>query len=68
MNLFTQRFKAAKQAGALAGHVFRVVNADNRDMILWSETTGSGASGSGMTWRGDMKEFRATFGVVKEAT
>lgn len=63
MSLFTQRFRAAKQSGSLAGHVFRVVNADNKDMILWSEI-GTGG-GSGMTWRGNMKDFRATFAVVK---
>lgn len=63
MSLFTQRFQAAKQTGDLARHVFRVVDADNKDMILWSEL-GTGG-GVGMTWRGDMKTFRATFAVVK---
>jgi hypothetical protein len=63
VSIFAQRFQAAKQTGNLAGHVFRVVNADNKDMHLWSEI-GTGG-GTGMTWRGTMKDFRATFAVVK---
>ena len=63
MNLYTQRFRAVSQAGPLARHTFRVVDADNKDMLLWSEI-GTGG-GSGVTWRGTLKEFRQTFGVVK---
>jgi hypothetical protein len=61
--LFDQRYRAAKQTGLLAGHTFRVVNADSKDMHLWSEI-GTGG-GTGMTWRGTMAEFRATFALVK---
>lgn len=61
--IFDQRFRAAKGGTDLAGYIFRVVNADNKDMHLWSEI-GTGG-GRGMTWRGTMAEFRATFAIVK---
>ena len=58
-----RRFKAVSQSGPLAGHVFRVVEVNPQDMVLWSEVgTGGGA---GMTWRGDLKAFKKTFTLAK---
>lgn len=63
--IFEHRFVAVNAKWPLNGHVFRVVNADNKDMILWSELSSGG--GNGMSWRGTMAEFRKTFGILKAA-
>jgi hypothetical protein len=52
------RFKAVSQAGPLAGHVFRVVEVNPQDMVLWGEC---GKGGAGMTWRGELKQFKRLF-------
>lgn len=64
MNLSTTRFVPAKPGTNLDGHVFRVVFARNKDLVLWSEL-GDGV-GSGMTWTGDTASFCKTFAALPD--
>lgn len=58
--MFNRRWKCV--ADILGkGFVFRVVDASNDDMILFSEWSGAQGHGQGYVWRGSLADFRKCF-------